>query len=126
MGNVKDSSHTADVSEKQPVDSSSGSKHSSFEDTSNESGLVEGDYGSQGGHVFEDEKVADYWRGVYEKATYEGRHRFDPSVKWSAKEEKKLLRKVCFNLLHYLIDTQVCDTKLWSLRLIGESCCGLG
>jgi hypothetical protein len=80
-----------DVIEKQAID---GSASSSFDDTSNESGLVEGDYGSQGGHIFEDEQVASYWRGVYEKATYEGRHRFDPSFKWTAKEEKKLLRKV--------------------------------
>lgn len=56
--------------------------------------LVEGDYGSDGNHVFADPKVAEYWRDVYEKAQYEGRHRFDPEITWSADEEKKLKRKV--------------------------------
>jgi hypothetical protein len=59
-----------------------------------EVGAVDGDYGSQGGHVFEDPKTAEYWRGVYETAQYEGRHRFDPHITWTAKEEKALRRKV--------------------------------
>lgn len=101
MSNLKDQGHTENVSEKQPTDS-----NSSFNDTSNESGLVEGDYGSQGGHIFEDPKIAAHWRAVYENATYEGRHRFDPSYKWSAKEEKALLRKVYYS--HYSIEMQVC------------------
>lgn len=56
--------------------------------------LVVGDYGSDRHHAFSDPKVADYWRGVYEKAKYEGRHNFDPDITWSAQEEKKLRRKV--------------------------------
>lgn len=56
--------------------------------------LVDGDYGSDSNHVFADPKVAEYWRQVYEKAEYEGRHRFDPEITWSAEEEKKLKRKV--------------------------------
>ena len=55
---------------------------------------IEGDYGSYRDHVFSDPKVAAYWRGVYETAQYEGRHRFDPALTWSAKEEKALKRKV--------------------------------
>lgn len=62
MSNLNDLGHTAGVSEKPAIPSSSG--NSSFEDTSNESGLTEGDYGSQQGHVFEDERAANYWRGV--------------------------------------------------------------
>lgn len=57
--------------------------------------LVVGDLGSDGNHVFSDPKVAEYWRGVYEKAKYECRHRFDPTATWSAEEEKRLRRKVC-------------------------------
>ncbi len=53
---------------------------------------IDGDYGSYGGHVFSDPKVADYWKDVYENARYEGRHRFDPSFTWSAAEEKRLKR----------------------------------
>jgi hypothetical protein len=45
-------------------------------------------------HVFSDPKIADYWRAVYEKAQYEGRHRFDPSYTWTPEEEKRLRRKV--------------------------------
>lgn len=56
---------------------------------------VDGDYGSYRNHVFSDPKVAAYWRDVYDKATYEGRHRFDPSFTWSATEEKRVKRKVC-------------------------------
>lgn len=62
---------------------------------SGDESLVEGNFGSQGGHVFEDEKKAAYWRAVYEKANYESLHRFDPNFKWSAKEEKALVWKVC-------------------------------
>lgn len=56
--------------------------------------LVVGDYGSDSNHVFSDPKVADHWRGVYEKAQYEGLARFDPHITWSAEEEKRLRRKV--------------------------------
>ena len=59
-------------------------------------GLVEGDYGSGRDHAFADPKVADYWRSIYEKAQYEGRHRFDTDITWSADEEKKLKRRVMY------------------------------
>lgn len=55
---------------------------------------IDGDYGSYHDHAFSNPKVAAYWRDVYENAQYEGRHRFDPSLTWSAKEEKALKRKV--------------------------------
>ena len=61
--------------------------------------LVVGDYGSDSNHVFSDPKVADYWRGVYENAKYEGRHRFDPTLTWSADEEKKLKRRVDWRIM---------------------------
>lgn len=44
-------------------------------------------------HIFEDPKVAEYWRGVYDKAQYEGRDYFDPELEWTAAEEKSLLWK---------------------------------
>jgi hypothetical protein len=55
---------------------------------------VDGDYGSYSSHPFTDPKVAAYWRGIYERAKYEGRHRFDPSLTWTATEEKRLKRRV--------------------------------
>lgn len=57
--------------------------------------LVVGDLGSDVNHIFSDPRVAEYWRGVYEKANYECRHRFDPQAIWSAEEEKRLRRRVC-------------------------------
>ncbi|KAF1966847.1 MFS general substrate transporter [Bimuria novae-zelandiae CBS 107.79] len=63
--------------------------------------LVQGDYGSDSNHIFSNPKVADYWRGVYEKAQYEGRHRFDPTLTWSADEEKKLRRRVDFRIMSW-------------------------
>ncbi|VVT46628.1 uncharacterized protein SAPINGB_P001308 [Magnusiomyces paraingens] len=51
-------------------------------------------------HIFQDPEVADYYRGVYEKATYEGRFHFDPEFTWEPAEEKALVRrlewKACF------------------------------
>jgi len=52
------------------------------------------DFGGNGDHAFSDPKVAEYWRGVYENAQYECRHRFDPSATWTPEEEKKLRRRV--------------------------------
>ncbi|KAI0887485.1 MFS general substrate transporter [Annulohypoxylon maeteangense] len=52
------------------------------------------DYGSTDDHVFSDPSVAEKWRGVYEKAKYENRHRFDPNFKWTAEEERRLVKKV--------------------------------
>jgi hypothetical protein len=45
-------------------------------------------------HVFKDPVTEKYWRGVYDKAGYEGRHRFDPDYTWTPEEEKRLVRKV--------------------------------
>jgi hypothetical protein len=79
---------TLDTHEKTPApDSSDSARDSDNED-------IDGDYGSYHGHVFSDEKKAEYWRNVYETAQYEGRHRFDPTLTWTAKEEKALKRKV--------------------------------
>lgn len=73
-----------------PTNQVSSDDSSSIED-------VDGDYGSYGNHVFSDPKVAEYWRNIYETATYEGRHRFDPVFTWSAAEEKRLKRKACLD-----------------------------
>ncbi|KAI1655010.1 MFS general substrate transporter [Daldinia decipiens] len=55
----------------------------------------EGDeYGSTDDHIFSDPSVAEYWRAKYEKASYENRHRFDPEYKWTAEEERRLVRKI--------------------------------
>ena len=74
---------------------------------------VDGDYGSNGDHIFTDDSVTQYWVKVYEHAKYEGRHRFDPNYKWSAKEEKRILRKVVISL----ISAHDLDAKLTHLQI---------
>ena len=98
-----------------------GNNESSSSTIGNES-QREGHYGSSDDHVFADPATADYWRLKYEKAGYENRHRFDPELKWTAAEEKKLVRKVC--LMPFRGPG---GSRLRSFtRLIGGSCCGLG
>ena len=62
--------------------------------SSNDEERAANDFGGTGDHVFSDPKVAEYWRGVYENAQYECRHRFDPNATWTPEEEKKLRRRV--------------------------------
>jgi hypothetical protein len=50
--------------------------------------------GSTDNHVFSSPETARHWQGIYEAAKYEGRHRFDPSMTWSAPAERRLKRKV--------------------------------
>ncbi|VVT48690.1 uncharacterized protein SAPINGB_P001903 [Magnusiomyces paraingens] len=45
-------------------------------------------------HVFRDPEVADHYRQIYDKATYEGRFHFDPDFEWTPKQETKLLWKI--------------------------------
>lgn len=43
---------------------------------------------------FLDPRVASYWSDVYEACEYECRHVFDPTLKWTEEEEKKIIRKI--------------------------------
>ena len=43
---------------------------------------------------FSDPKVAAHYTAVYEKSKYECRHVFNPTMEWSSKEEKKLIRRL--------------------------------
>ncbi|ORY01985.1 major facilitator superfamily domain-containing protein [Clohesyomyces aquaticus] len=52
------------------------------------------EYGSYDQHVFSNPINAQHWKEIYERALYEGRHRFDPEYKWTAEEEKRLVRKM--------------------------------
>ncbi|CZS94175.1 related to permease [Rhynchosporium agropyri] len=57
------------------------------------------EYGSSHNHVFSRPSVAEYWREVYEKAEYEGRHRYDPLFTWTAAEEKRVRRKIDLRII---------------------------
>jgi len=61
--------------------------------------LTDGGYGSSDEHIFKDPAAAEYWVGVYEKARYENRHRFDPTFTWTTEEEKKLVRKIDLRIM---------------------------
>jgi len=82
-------------------------KHNRYDDEKHDSpprteSIIDGDsekgdpdYGSYDDHIFSNPEVAAHWAAVYENAKYEGRHRFDPTFKWSAAEEKAVRRKAC-------------------------------
>lgn len=52
------------------------------------------DEGDTTTNPFRDLKVAEYYVDLYEKASYECRHVFDPALEWEKKEERKLVRKL--------------------------------
>ncbi|KAL6872207.1 major facilitator superfamily transporter [Trichoderma longibrachiatum] len=56
-------------------------------------------FGSTKDHPFSDPAMAAHWRGVYEKANYENRHRFDPEFTWTAEEERRLVRKIDLRIM---------------------------
>ncbi|KAL2123454.1 hypothetical protein VTJ04DRAFT_3909 [Mycothermus thermophilus] len=53
-----------------------------------------GSSSSSKNNPFLDPYVADHWREVYERAKYECRHVFDPSLSWTEEEEKDLVSKI--------------------------------
>lgn len=69
---------------------------------------TEKDY-DRSNNPFSDPKVAAHYATLYEKSQYECRHVFDPTLEWSAAEERKIIRK---------LDWHVC---LWAVR-ISKSC----
>ncbi|KAL0942649.1 yil166c-like protein [Colletotrichum truncatum] len=76
-----------------------------------------GEYlGSIEPHVFSNPRRAAHWQQIYENATYEGRHRFDASLTWSAEEEKRLKKKVMFSSLDLVrrnINRAVSDNMIY-------------
>ncbi|KAL2826894.1 major facilitator superfamily domain-containing protein [Aspergillus cavernicola] len=61
---------------------------------------LEDDEGSSQRNPFIDPEVAERYTLIYEKAEYECRHVFDPTLTWTREEEKAVIRKidwrVCF------------------------------
>mgnify|MGYP001413719771 CR=1 FL=1 len=96
---MADKNDTVALSDKEKVAVHSGSVSGSASVQSGEGNVDAEGYGSTDNHIFSDPAVAEYWRGVYEKAGYENRHRFDPSFTWTAEEERKLLRKIDIRIM---------------------------
>lgn len=81
--------HVATSTEKQQHEVGTDSTSSAPSVTANDAQL-----GSTDDHVFTNPATAAHWQQLYEDAKYESRHRFDPNYKWTAEEERKLVRKV--------------------------------
>ena len=43
---------------------------------------------------FKDPKILAHYRDIYEKCQYECRHVLDPSLEWSHKEDRRIVRKL--------------------------------
>lgn len=84
---------TAPLSKDEKVSSSNTGSRENLSSAENDG------YGSSDEHIFKDPVVADLWRGVYENARYENRHRFDPDFQWTAEEEKRLVRKIDLRIM---------------------------
>ncbi|KAL2264483.1 hypothetical protein VTJ83DRAFT_6993 [Remersonia thermophila] len=100
---MADKNDVAALSDKEKVavqsGSVSGSASGSVSVRSGDGKVDADDYGSTDDHIFSDPTTAEYWRGVYEKAGYENRHRFDPHFTWTAEEERKLVRKIDLRIM---------------------------
>lgn len=58
------------------------------------SSLEAGDGAGLRDNVFKDPEIANYYRNLYEKSKYEGRHAFAPELEWTKEEERKLVWKL--------------------------------
>jgi hypothetical protein len=70
-----------------------------------------GDLSKEVPNPFLDDETASYWKNVYDNVGYECRHVFDPSLTWTSKEERDLVRK---------LDWKVCLWAVWHLREPGR------
>lgn len=52
---------------------------------------------------FLDPVVAAYWKKVYDEASYECRHAFDPTLTWTEEEEKRVVRKLDFRICTWAV-----------------------
>lgn len=55
---------------------------------------------------FADPNVAAYYATVYERSQYECRHVFDPTLEWSAEEEKKIIRKLDWHVCLWAVSNK--------------------
>lgn len=83
----------------QPVTTRSSVEHGAVDktvaDVSQESAKgLDSDDEYQKNNPFADPDVASHYRALYEKARYECRHAFDPSLEWTPAEEKAIVRKL--------------------------------
>lgn len=61
---------------------------------------------------FLDPEVAQYWTGVYNESKYEGRLLFEPTLTWTAAEEKKVIRQLDWHVCLWAVSTQLNSLKM--------------
>ena len=76
--------------------------------SSEESLSLEQDFTS---NPFADPAVAAHYAAIYEKAQYECRHVVDPTLYWTAQEEKKIVRKLDWHVCLWAVSKQ--QTTQW-------------
>lgn len=69
---------------------------------------------------FVDPEVARYWADVYNKSKYEGRHFFEPTLTWTAAEEKKVVRRLDWHVCLWAVSKTQSYSKC--LILMQNSC----
>jgi hypothetical protein len=57
-------------------------------------GTLETEDGFPSKNPFSDAEVAERYRLIYEKAQYECRHVFEPTLAWTREEERAIVRKI--------------------------------
>jgi hypothetical protein len=87
-------------------DSPTNTKDAAVSPPSELSGSDESGYSTEK-NPFADPETAEHWRQAYEKSQYECRHVFDPTLRWTEEEEKKIVRKldwrICLWAVSYLV-----------------------
>lgn len=78
---LSDKEHDQDLTAKQPA-------------VSIDPAYASEDEGDASKNPFRDPEVAAYYVDLYEKASYECRHVFDPTLEWERKEERKIVRRL--------------------------------
>lgn len=70
---------------------------------------------AESNNPFLDPDAAEYWSNVYEKAQYECRHVFDPSLTWTPEEEKAIVRKLDWRICLWAVSWRsiLCFASRW-------------
>jgi hypothetical protein len=68
---------------------------------------------------FADPEVAERYAMIYEKAQYECRHVFDPTLTWTSEEEKVLVRKLDWRVCLWAVCCLLLFYRFYGLELIG-------
>lgn len=66
---------------------------------------------TDGDNPFADPEVAERYAILYEKAQYECRHVFDPTLTWTPEEEKAIVRKLDWRVCLWAVCSPVLEQR---------------